>query len=641
MADTCPLCARIALMPLPRRPFTRLLLVLFALLMLAAAGLRLHWKPLAGDAARTGGAMLLAPMVGVVDTCIATPEANASAGTLAQGCTGKQGSAAALVESTLRQLQPTLPPEGTGYPLGYTLPVPLLQLFKAQGGDWVIDEERVQRVARTVHESARPLILYLFATHFSSHAPIEEALARDPGNLAQTRDGPLPVDSYHGDPLYPWTVARTDNTLTQRRVQAARALLGAVCALPEEDLRKIRGVTLLGELQQMFPHFETGMGFDLPYRVSDYSPTSVAGFRAYLRAQFGDVAKLNAAVGARYASFDEVVPPSRDIRSEPLTRYTEHMDSWAHGVLPISGWVWVPGRKDLWVQVYRNGGFLGRVKVNQGRQDVLQARPEFGSADVGWRLDMDFRELPPGLHRISAMLELAPGRLVPLGEREIAIMDEHQRTPQPQPPSRQPLPTPVAAPEGMQGHLDVPLPLQSYYYNPLAPFWLAYRRQQVAQYLQFFDRVVAQSCLRQTPRYTHQILPQANPGWDENKFAVGSTLRTQGDLRLGVSLYGNASYDADLAQWLGKSGQHAYGITEFHPLRAMDAAELGRTLQMHARRGAKFLSFFLEPYWEGAPVTRAHNAFSLDPQNPQFGSAPLYEAMRQVLGGAPAGASGR
>src|SRR5690606_37989595 len=106
----------------------------------------------------------------------------------------------------------------------------------------------------------------------------------------------------------------------------------------ESDLAKIRGVTLLGELQQMFAHFETGMGFELPYRVSDYSEVSVSGFRAYLKAQFGDLARLNAAVGANYASFDEVLPPSRDIRSEPLARYTQHMDSWAHGILPISGW---------------------------------------------------------------------------------------------------------------------------------------------------------------------------------------------------------------------------------------------------------------------------------------------------------------
>lgn len=633
-------------MPLPRRTFTRLLLALFALLMLAMLGLRLHWQPLVRQEGQGSGAMLLAPMIGVVEPCIAlpghtepAPAASApGAQRLREDCTGKTGSAAALVEATLAQLQPLAPPEDSGYPLGYTLPVPLLQLFKAQGQDWVIDEERVQRVARTIHESARPLILYLFATHVSAHAPIEPVLAHDPDNLAQTRDGPLPVDRYHGEPLYPWTLARTDNTLTARRVQAARAVLGAVCELPPGDRTKIRGVTLLGELQQMFPHFETGRGFALPYRVSDYSASSVAGFRDYLRAQFADVARLNQATGAAYASFDEVQPPSRDIRSERLAHYTEHMDSWAHGILPISGWAWVPERtNDLWVQVYRNGGFLGRVKVNQGRQDVLQAKPELHDANTGWRLDMDFRKLPVGLHRITAMLELAPGQLVPLGSRDIAIMDRTQRTPQPQAQAQQPLPLPpsAAAPAGLQGHVDMPEQLQSYYYNPLAPLWLAFRRQQVAQYLHYFDQVVAQSCLRDTPRYTHQILPQANPGWDQNKFAVGDTLRTQGDLRLGVSLYGNASYDPDTAKWLGSNGQHAYGITEFHPLRAMNASELRRTLSLHGRRGAKFLSFFLEPTWQGQAVEQAHNAFSFDPDNPQFGSAALYRSMQELLQPAP------
>src|SRR5690606_7330876 len=132
--------------------------------------------------------------------CVVATDATAS------GCTGPSGSAAALVEETLKRLQAVAPE--AGYPLGYTLPVPLLQLFKAQGDGWAIDDERVQRVARTIHESARPLILDLFSTHFSAHAPIEEALAREPDNLAQTRDGPLPIDRYHGAPLYPWTVAR-------------------------------------------------------------------------------------------------------------------------------------------------------------------------------------------------------------------------------------------------------------------------------------------------------------------------------------------------------------------------------------------------------------------------------------------------
>ena len=51
-----------------------------------------------------------------------------------------------------------------------------------------------------------------------------------------------------------------------------------------------------------------------------------------------------------------------------------------------------------WVHVYRNGTFVGKTRVNQGRQDVLAAKPEFGDANTGWQLDLDFRLLPPGEH---------------------------------------------------------------------------------------------------------------------------------------------------------------------------------------------------------------------------------------------------
>lgn len=279
------------------------------------------------------GPMLLAPMVGVIDTCVLDPQDSAKTpDSLAQRCTEPQGSAATLVESTLAHLQPQGQVRG-GYPLGYTLPVPLLQLFRQQGGDWMIDAERVQRLVRTVHDTERPLILYLFSTHFAAGAPIEEALARNPANLAQTRDGPLPIGSYYGDPVYPWTFATTRTEITARRVQATQALLGAMCKLPERDLAKIRGVTLLGELHHLFPDFQAGMGFQPPYRVTDYSAASVTGFQRYLQAQFGRVEQLNRVLGSQYAAFGEVQPPSRDIRTEPLLRYTEHIDSYAHGSL--------------------------------------------------------------------------------------------------------------------------------------------------------------------------------------------------------------------------------------------------------------------------------------------------------------------
>ena len=175
-----------------------------------------------------GGAMVLAPMIGVIEPCIlALADSNApSLNAMTTACTAPQGSAAALVESTLKGLENG---QTTRYPLGYTLPVPLLQLFRQDAsGNWVIDDTTVGRLARTVRDSPRPVVVYLFSTHFASGAPLEQVLAQDPANLMHTRDGPMPEGVYGGAPIHHWTLARTDTTLTQRRMQAAQALMDAL-----------------------------------------------------------------------------------------------------------------------------------------------------------------------------------------------------------------------------------------------------------------------------------------------------------------------------------------------------------------------------------------------------------------------------
>ncbi|MCW5233568.1 hypothetical protein D8B34_08960 [Verminephrobacter eiseniae] len=584
--------------------------------------------PAAPPAARS---MLLAPMIGVIDTCVLLP-ATARSTPLEQACTDPaRGSAAALVESTLTALQPRRG-GAQRYPLGYTLPVPLLQLFRQTPEGWAVDMERVQRLARTIRDTDRPVILYLFATHFSVHSPLEEALAGDPANLAHTRQGPLARDSYYGEPIYPWTFARTDTEITRRRVEATRAMLGALCQLAPEAVAKVKGVTLLGELHHLFPDFQAGMGFTGPYRITDYSAASVQGFRQYLRQQFARIADLNRILGADYPSFDAIFPPAKDIRSEPLQRYTEHLDAFAHGSLPIAGWAYAPGRSSgepAWVHIYRNGAFIGKTPVNQGRQDVLQALPQLRDANTGWRFDMDFKSLPAGLHRLDIFLEAAPGRLTALGTRHIAIMDRRQTTPRLQ--AQQALPAGTLAQGGIAAHIDLPREHSSYYYNPMVPLWHAFRGLQVVNYLRFFDDVVSQSCLARTRHYTHQIIPFTNPGWDASKFAVDPSLASFSSLRLGVSLYGAAAYGKYFDPWYRRTRHPSYGITEFHPLKALPWPQLQAVLDGHARQGADFLSFFLEPRWQGRLVERKHNEFSLDPANDRFGSDALYRALAQGL----------
>ena len=182
------------------------------------------------------------------------------------------------------------------------------------------------------------------------------------------------------------------------------------------------------------------------------------------------------------------------------------------------------------------------------------------------------------------------------------------------------------------GHIDSPAEAGNYRHNPLVALWHGYRGKQVVDYLKVFDAQVGQSCLKTTPRSTHQIIPFSNPGWDSQKFAIDASLAPDTGLQLGVSLYGEAAYGHSFTDSLGRTGR-PYGITEFHPLKAMAAPELQALLARHARHGARFVSFFLEPRWQGRLVPRPHNLFSFDPDNPQFGSDSLYQALVALQAG--------
>ena len=606
-----------------------------------------------------GAPLLVAPMVGNLDACLWNDEASASLPAAFRpqtaSCAGQQGSAADLLQQTLAPLSPDRP----DLRLGYTLNVPLLRLLKSgtsgtpgQPGQpsasaWVVDDDRVARVVHTLAQVKRPAVLYLFATHFGVDAPIERALMQDQRNLAQTQYGVLPADKYLDYSIYPWSVARTDNGITRARDSAIAAVARQMCRTPDA-LKHVEAVTLLGEVHQLYPQFETGMGFESPYQIGDYSEASQAAFRAFLIRTHGTIDALNARLGSQFKRFDEVKPPRLDIRKDRLANYFEHIDATAHGSLPISGWVHVPAGRwhnwpaqiadppatlmeasKPWVRITVNGQLVGRTRADLSRQDVAQAKPAFGTPDLGWRFDLPFAHLAPGRYRVDALLELSGG-LATLGTRHINVMGRDQQMPTPGPllaPQANVLPADVAA------HLDWPRESMDVYFNPLVPLWHAFRAQQVKTYLQHMQRAVAQTCLAQKPLYVHQLYPYGNPSWDANRYAVDASMQATSDWRLGVSLYGASSYGFEVGQRLKGWKQHQYGITEFHPMRAMTGDDMARTFALHRQQGAQFLSFFMEAKREGTVPQRMHNAFSLDENNPAMNGAVLYDAVRQVMRG--------
>jgi hypothetical protein len=101
-------------------------------------------------------------------------------------------------------------------------------------------------------------------------------------------------------------------------------------------------------------------------------------------------------------------------------------------------------------------------------------------------------------------------------------------------------------------------------------------------------------------------------------------------LHTGISLYGETSYGSSLADWFKQSPHKSYGVTEFHPLQAMNSQQLGDVFKQHRDHGARLLSFFLETRWHGQRIS-APNLFSFDPDNSQYSSDQLYNSTRALL----------
>ncbi|THU05404.1 hypothetical protein E9531_02370 [Lampropedia puyangensis] len=584
--------------------------------------------------------LFLAPMVEVTDSCILPGNANAQVpASLESVCTKAiNASAAALIAQTLAQLpDPAHSRQAQHrYELGYTLAIPLLQLYaQDEAGQWRLQQDRINRFVRTLRDSSQQAIVYLFATHFSAHAAIEKDLAQDDANLAQTSTGPIAPSDYLGSPLYAWSVARTDNPITLYRREAMKAVINTICESGEATIEKVRGMSLLGEVHQLFPNFATGTGFTEPYRITDYSQASIGQWHAYLQSRFGTLARFNRAIAANITHWDEIDAPRSDILTLPRqqweARRTEHIDAYSHGLIPVGGWAFtanVQTHAQSRILVYVDGEAVARLPINQGRQDVLDARPDFGDRSVGWQTFLDYSQWSNGPHTVQVYLQ-APGQTL-----QLLISKTLQVNTGIAPTSTQKTirwPHSIAASKDWAFYVDLPREDRPYLFNPLASIWHAFRQEQVNRYLRSFSNVLDGTCLAQNPLYLHQIIPHTNPGWDPQKFAIQRTLQAQTKLRLGVSLYGESSMSEAFLNDLNAQGQHQYGVTEFHPLKPLSPQELERTLEQHRRAGASFFSFFMEPVWENKEIERAANPFSLSPKNPFKGSDKTYESLRDVL----------
>ena len=531
----------------------------------------------------------------------------------------------------LGRLLDTLEPGGAQgqVQVGYTLTLQLLALYQRKGDAWVLNPQRIDEQLRLITELDRPVVLYLAADHFDSVGPITDELLKDPQNLMALSDGKPPTLGYFGYRIAPYTL-RTDEAIpvNRYRYEALRAVAKKVRALPAKAQQRIVAVNLAGELHQLFPDFENGMGAYQNIRVTDYSAGSVQDFRAWLARKYQTVERFKEQTGLNAESFASIAPPSRNIRTEKLAQFGEHYDAFADGVLPFSGWLWDPSGRVQKLTLYVDGKAAGAVEQGFNRLDVYRAVDAVRSPNVGYRVDYDYTALPPGRHMAQIVAE-SGGSQYAVAEAEFVVVGRDQKRVDNKPARLRSLKD-VKALAGVQTWLDLPKPLQDVYFNPLARDWNQFRAEQVNGFMQHFYQVALDAGLPADKLYSHQIVPRVNSSWNPQLFAADLSLQGSAPWKQGINLYGGAA-DSDRVRGFIKQNRISdYGVPEFNPQQWKRAGAHLAALQSHLDARARFVSpyyFSLVPQRFKGGASHGVNRMELSPTNPQDGSDQFYRAL--------------
>ena len=523
--------------------------------------------------------------------------------------------------------------------VGYLATLQLLTLYKRAGASWEIDEKKLDLFLQVLTRVKRPVVVYLLADHFDTQGPLASELIKDPANLMLLSDGKPALSNYFGYLIAPYTM-QTDEAIAVNRYRfaALRHVAGRLKKLPKDVRDRIIGISLAGELHQMFPDFESGTGRYDNIQVTDYSAASVAGFRKWLATRYGSLQKFNAAHAFAYASFDQVRAPGRDLRKDlrkdPNPLFAEHYDAYADGLLPVAGWLWDPQQRIAELELHVDGKLAGKVERGFNRLDVYRAVADVTSPNVGYRIDFDYSALAAGQHTAQVVARASGGAYL-IGQVQFEVGALSPANPSQAKSARAAAVAtfkPLKELDGVKGYLDLPKLAEAVYYNPLARDWNQYRGWQVRNFMERFFKVGVDAGLPVEKLYSHQIVPKVNSSWNPQLFAVDETLVSSPLWKTGVNMYGGSTDSEWMRSFIAKKKISDYGVPEFNPqqwkvpgahLRAMKSQYLG---------GARFISpyyFTTIPDRYKGKEQHGVNAMELRADNTREGSNQFYQAIRE------------
>lgn len=520
--------------------------------------------------------------------------------------------------------------------LGYTYVISLLSLYEqAQSGKWRLKTERIRHVFDVIRAINRPVVLYLMLNHFDSFSPLAKTLAKDKDNLMLLSTQQPPMDQYFHTSIIPFTLD-TDETIAvnQYRFQALREIFRHYQNQPQAVKKRVIAFTLGGELHYLFPHFKTGTGNFKSVQLSDYSPRSIRRFQRWLQQKYTDIANFNQKIGARFADWQAVKPPDRDIRAQKLDHFFQHLDSYAHGALTISGWLWDKHDKNYQIDIYLDGKKQGQAQTRLNRMDVYQALDKLQTPLTGFRYLLDYSATKPGIHTLHIVLRYDDKQWL-LSRLDIVIMDQRQSTPQTialhNADFFKTLPVLGDNNRFFRYWIDQPHHLQDYYYNPLARLWYQFRGNQIKKFLTYLWQIARDNGIAAEKLFSHQIPAGFNSSWNPLLFASDDSLQAPTPYQPGLTLYGGATLYPAIARLYPQIQTRAYGVPEFHPQLYKSLARTRKALRSHLNSQARFVSPYFMTFFDKLQPDTAHDQFRIDARNPAYGSDKLFQAIYELV----------
>ncbi|MCX8729352.1 beta-galactosidase [Gilliamella sp. B2969] len=572
---------------------------------------------------------LIAPMLGGAAVCESAIKKGITNAYDAQSyCKSINETPASLIEKKLSAFGPKKSSDGK-FEIGYVLTLPLLSFVDMkENGEFTINKKNISYQLKTMKDSKLPVVIYLFSNHFSvsKGAETEDKIANlDRKNLMQLSNGNIPIDDYFASKTYPWAINASDSLIDKIRQASLKEILTQICNMDNSNKNKIRAMTVLGEVHFTFPNFFDGMGYKEKIQLTDYSPDSVKRFRNYLVEKYKKIENLNNKFGSQFESFEDINPPSKDITTDHLNNFFEHLNYESSGKLAIYGWAEGTSNRPAKIKIFVDGVDAGYADTGLNRMDVYQALPSLGTSAVGYRYYLDFRNMSHGIHSVDIVHENSD-KLTLMKHLDISVMDRQQSTPK---PVGKAVEFPIE--EKIRFWNDYPESLIAVYYNPLSEEFFNFREKEVTKEISKYSDIVSSSCIGKDKVFSHQIAPVFNGDWNEEKIAAADSLKKNSHYNLGFNTYGSAFYGDYTFQWLKKSEIKKYGLPEAHPMLE-DESVIKKAILRHHNNGA----VFMVPYYvELAPNTfekdQNHAKFEIKDDNKQYGSSQYFRAIRDVM----------